>query len=202
LVQDGYDLKLCKGADVIIDVGANIGFFSVYARMHFPQARIIAIEPEKINYGYLVQNVQGLGVETYQIALGDNNKFYLDQGKNSETMFTGNVNSQYCVDSTSLSALFAKCAINLNQKYFIKIDCEGGERFLMSDSQAVDIISKSVQTSMEVHFPCKKRPQFNSFPQWTDWDKWLRNNYSKTHSVKYWHSSKTGGVGVYVLKKN
>lgn len=42
----------------IIDAGANIGLSSLYFSHHFPQARIIAIEPEHSNFEILRQNTR------------------------------------------------------------------------------------------------------------------------------------------------
>lgn len=42
---------------VIIDAGANIGLASIWFASRFPQARVIAVEPEKSNYDLLVRNV-------------------------------------------------------------------------------------------------------------------------------------------------
>jgi FkbM family methyltransferase len=43
----------------IIDCGANTGMASVYFKMTYPEAYIVAVEPEKSNYEMLVKNTQG-----------------------------------------------------------------------------------------------------------------------------------------------
>jgi FkbM family methyltransferase len=43
---------------VIVDGGANIGLTSIWFASKFPDARIIAIEPERSNYELLVRNVE------------------------------------------------------------------------------------------------------------------------------------------------
>ena len=42
---------------VIIDAGANVGLSAVFYANRFPNARIIAIEPEPSNYEMLKRNV-------------------------------------------------------------------------------------------------------------------------------------------------
>jgi FkbM family methyltransferase len=44
--------------EFIIDAGANIGLASVYFASRFPNARILAIEPERKNFEILVKNVE------------------------------------------------------------------------------------------------------------------------------------------------
>ncbi len=42
---------------VIVDAGANIGLAAVYFALRFPDARIVALEPEPGNYAMLARNV-------------------------------------------------------------------------------------------------------------------------------------------------
>ena len=55
-VTGEYDCRLAKPPSVIVDAGANIGLTSVYYASRYPQARIIAIEPELSNFELLVKN--------------------------------------------------------------------------------------------------------------------------------------------------
>lgn len=45
---------------VIVDLGANIGLFTIWAKSRYPDSQVIALEPEPSNYELLVHNVQGL----------------------------------------------------------------------------------------------------------------------------------------------
>ena len=52
-----YDLSfLDADPEVIIDVGANVGYASVYFASRYPRARIIAVEPEAANFALLERN--------------------------------------------------------------------------------------------------------------------------------------------------
>lgn len=55
-VAGEYDCSLSKPPRVIVDAGANIGLTSVFYASRYPQARVIAIEPEKSNFELLVRN--------------------------------------------------------------------------------------------------------------------------------------------------
>lgn len=52
-----YDFKTSREPRVILDAGANIGLASVYFAQKYPQARIIAVEPEAGNFELLTRNV-------------------------------------------------------------------------------------------------------------------------------------------------
>lgn len=45
-------------SDVVLDVGASVGAFAVAIALHFPRARIIAIEPAPQNFRYLLWNIR------------------------------------------------------------------------------------------------------------------------------------------------
>jgi FkbM family methyltransferase len=59
---------------LLVDVGANIGIFSLWAAAFAPSATVIAVEPEPQNFARLSENValNGLtNVTAYPLALGD-----------------------------------------------------------------------------------------------------------------------------------
>ena len=57
LICGQYAIDLPFSPKIIVDVGANIGMASLYFATKYPQARIIAIEPETSNFEMLAQNV-------------------------------------------------------------------------------------------------------------------------------------------------
>lgn len=52
-----YEVPVSRQPRVIVDAGANVGLASVYFAHRFPEARIIAIEPEAHNFALLAGNV-------------------------------------------------------------------------------------------------------------------------------------------------
>lgn len=58
ILDQAYRFDLPFNPRVIIDAGANIGLASIYFANRYPDAKIIAIEPEPANYALLVKNVR------------------------------------------------------------------------------------------------------------------------------------------------
>lgn len=55
-----YDIKIDFEPKVIVDLGANIGLTSTFFKKRFPQAKIIAVEPESSNFEIMQKNTAGL----------------------------------------------------------------------------------------------------------------------------------------------
>lgn len=51
-----YPVTTLENVQWVIDAGANAGYFSVFAAHHYPNATVIAIEPEASNYQVLCRN--------------------------------------------------------------------------------------------------------------------------------------------------
>ena len=58
LLWGEYAFDLPFSPKVIVNAGANIGMASIYFTHRYPEAKIIAIEPEASNFAVLVKNVQ------------------------------------------------------------------------------------------------------------------------------------------------
>lgn len=65
-----YERLVAAGkAPLIVDASANIGAGAVFFNYKFPQARVIALEPEAARFQLLTANVAGLPVECVQAAV-------------------------------------------------------------------------------------------------------------------------------------
>lgn len=68
-----YDIAQLGDPGFIVDVGANIGLFTVYMKKRYPQCKIWAFEPAPDTFNVLSKNVdlhKLEGVRTHQCALG------------------------------------------------------------------------------------------------------------------------------------
>lgn len=165
---DIYDLKKFKIGDIdnFIDIGAHTGIVSVMARILMPDARILAFEPCKETFDkHLTKELKKWRIEGYNIALGNGTPMCFDKRRRSQSyrFYIDNDEErqfwpkdyEYTIESKTLSDIFKDYNISIDSSYIIKMDCEGGERFLVREGQrkeALDLIRGSVQTMIEIHF--------------------------------------------------
>ena len=124
--------------DVVVDVGANLGLFSLYAQSFLPK-KIYAFEPIKTIFNYLVSNLQSYNnVEFLNKAISDTNgetHINVETASGQSTL----VNNQNITHSDPISIELIETITfnNFISKYnisyidFLKVDCEGGRiRFI------------------------------------------------------------------------
>jgi FkbM family methyltransferase len=121
----------------IIDAGANIGASSISFAKRFPQARVIAIEPDPETYALLVENCRSYkNINPIHAALCAQDgpvTLYGELGK--EWAFTitkerGNI--KVTVPGLTLDTLMQEKGIQ--HVDFLKLDIEGSEREVMANS--------------------------------------------------------------------
>jgi len=147
-------------SDVVLDIGMNIGVFSVIASKHCN--KIIGFEPELNNFNLAKENLllnNVTNVEIYNSAISDK------QGEIGLYL-----NSGVCSDCHSTQPIRGRDMITINSKSLndviydfkpnkLKIDCEGEELNFMrtADLRNMDAIS------MEVHFTLSKRDKHERY---------------------------------------
>ena len=134
LVSRQYDFDEPDHARFIIDAGANIGLSAVFFANRFPEAKIIAIEPEDSNYRMLCENAAPYpGIRPVRAALWRDNEdlFLFDKGH-------GNHGFQISEDSKdkgsrvgavlglTVDAIMREAGVE--KVDLLKIDIEGAER--------------------------------------------------------------------------
>jgi FkbM family methyltransferase len=128
--------RLWPDCATIVDAGANIGMFSVWAALRLPKARIVAIEPSPETFAKLQQNIElnqlGTRVEALQSALA---------AQSGMRAISEEAESQrrtvVAIDSDSQAARSVKVAsitlpelmerYQLRQVDLLKMDIEGSE---------------------------------------------------------------------------
>ncbi|MEK7646883.1 MAG: FkbM family methyltransferase [Patescibacteria group bacterium] len=120
---------------VILDIGANIGTFSIFAINLFKNAKIFAYEPEESNYRVLVDNIK-LNKATdkafpYQLAVGAESgkrTFFLSTSEYAHSLEQGRVR---CIsgDQEVLCTTIEDIMQKNNIKFIdlLKLDIEGSE---------------------------------------------------------------------------
>ena len=154
--------RIPADANVVLDLGANIGVFSVYAARLMGARRVIALEPVSGTFAKLKQNLasnnldgavtavqKGIAGEagTRSIQLGVSSPHSSLYYRGDPTFETGRTED---VTITTLDRLFAD--FDLDQVDVCKLDCEGGEveALLAADD---GVLRRIKCLTMEYHFP-------------------------------------------------
>ena len=210
LVRDVYNFRRFphNHFDFILDIGAATGMFSMLARIMNPRAMIVAIEPDSIPFEHLAQNVFNLRVYFEKIALGDGSKRYrLLKDAIGRTMFSpySTKHTDEVVGSIRLSEIFYKYGGDLSKRYYIKIDCEGGEQWLVDHKPTEEILYNAAAVGMKLHFPSDhpKSPRWYNEPwvkPWEFYHDWWKRVFID-HDVIYERSSKKTGYGHLLIDR-
>jgi FkbM family methyltransferase len=152
--------QVLNEGDTVIDVGANIGCFSVLAaRVVGPKGRVFAIEPEESTYRQLVRNIELnrlTNVTALKLAVGaecGSLKLHSASNRLFSSFYTS-VNGQVVdgidqdVEVTTLAELMAAHGV-LGCDY-LKLDCEGAEHEIVRTMSA-DTAQRIRQITVELH---------------------------------------------------
>jgi FkbM family methyltransferase len=137
LILDDYQLSnLLIKPKIIVDIGANIGAFTIYALKKYPTAKVIAYEPRRDNYSQMKKNISTNHLQerviTVNAAVTSRNtktvKLFLnnDHGVSSTTINNGD-----CVLVKNINFSKIIKVINKSSNNLLKIDIEGGEHELI-----------------------------------------------------------------------
>ena len=145
------------GSPVIVDIGANAGFFCLYAASIRPRARIISCEPIRANFEQLSRNASinpGLDITTLPTAVYENTGTLklMAESENefttAATVFSIDGRVPIEVPCISLQDLFVEH--DLERVDLLKLDCEGSEYSILYRCPA-EQLSKVRAMAVEVH---------------------------------------------------
>ena len=203
-----YNYKLDKYADnsfnAFIDIGGCYGTISIMIGQRNPKAKIYCYEPSNKDYDNILKNISDYpNIIAINEALGNGKELFFERRRTGQHTFSEK-EGEYSKPSRTLKEIFDMNGIDANDNCGLKIDCEGGERFLIGDKESEEIIKKCKCLAMEIHFkPLNplKHPWFSSLPEFAVYDKWINDNFAESHHILYHKSRKGSGVGTYVLTK-
>lgn len=147
-----YNINFRINPKIIIDCGANIGLSTIYFKNKFPNAKIIAIEPEKSNFLLLEKNTKEYndvfcvkyGVWNKSTNLIINNKY----GKWGFMVEEVEHQSENTIPAISIDEIMEK--FDINEIDILKIDIEGSEKNLF-ESNFECWLSKTKVLIIELH---------------------------------------------------
>jgi len=121
-------------AQRIIDGGANIGCASVYFSIRFPQAQILAVEPEKNNFLLLKNNTGPYkNITCVQAGIWNKNEklsITNPEGGAAEFMFDSKVDHDDMINGLTIQSLLDEQ--HWDKVDIIKLDIEGAEKEVFS----------------------------------------------------------------------
>ena len=131
-----------RDADVklIVDLGANVGYSSLYFLQHYPEATVVAFEPHPRHIEQLRKNIALNSVEPrfvlYPNAAGNEpGRVWLSDGGSSSAVTEPDAGrAQFEVERVDILAMFRGKRIDI-----LKMDIEGGEYQILSDPRFRDL---------------------------------------------------------------
>lgn len=189
ILSGSYGLRECaESVSDVIDIGANVGFFAVAARVLCPNAQVIAVEPEPKTYQQLLANAKHLRIQPVNAGLGPialrlKYKSGPDLGPFG-VRFDPEGSGPDLIPGVTLQQIVR--AFNVEPHgLFLKVDCEGGERHLIGDKESEEIIAGCVGIGGEYHF-------VDSGPTLKDFESWLLSLVGDTHAVTFFDQFRHG----------
>lgn len=161
-IKKCYDCEISENP-TIIDAGANIGLSTIFFKLKYPNAKILAFEPHPETFQKLKKNVEGnnlKNVEIYNVALGMEEKMIKFFG--SSDMPTADIGMSSIKqhveyfhskkgDTIEIDVPCKKLSTFINMDIdLLKLDVEGSENEVFIDlSDKLSIIENIV---MEYHY--------------------------------------------------
>ena len=134
-VQNGFGFDLPFNPTVIVDAGANCGISPVYFALRFPNAKIIALEPEPSNFAVLQKNARAFPrIIPIQAALWHKTcNLELKDGGNGLWSTRVIESSTGPVRGITMSDILRD--FQIDRVGLLKVDVEGAEHEIFSDAQ-------------------------------------------------------------------
>jgi len=138
----------------IVDIGAHIGLFSLFASKVLQANRIISVEPDSANFELLSKNISANHVENASLVKaaiagesGEKRIYNTSSNTGGHSLYARGVSST-AVRTVSLTELFK--ASSISDCSLLKMDCEGAEMEILEN--APDKLLRNVSAiSLEYH---------------------------------------------------
>ena len=143
---------------VVVDIGAAIGEFTVFAALAARQGRVLAFEPFRESFKLLQENIKAnelSNVKVYNEAVwGEAGLFTLDLSGREPLQApinlatSNNAHSHYSIQAITLKIILEEN--KLDRLDLLKLDCEGAEYSILMQSPA-EVLARVERIIMEFH---------------------------------------------------
>lgn len=139
--------------DIVVDIGAYIGDFSIYAATKAIQGKVYAYEPVPANFRLLKHNMKLNNLDNlvpFNLGVFDGKgrkKIYLSDSPSASSLF-GRGDSSFLVKTVGLKDVFEDNG--LEKIDFLKIDCEGAEYDILLNTPQ-KYLDKIDKVALEYH---------------------------------------------------
>ncbi len=152
-----------RPGQLVLDVGANIGIFSLFLHAVAPSIRVVAFEPHPTTYGQLTRNLAenrlDAKVSSHQLAVAGGPgevRFALPSGPDEREFghqaatSSGQGRSVPCIGLAEVLAMAGRAAVDL-----LKVDTEGAEAEIITNAPAA-VWSEIARVVIEYHDHTKR----------------------------------------------
>ena len=149
--EKGFEIK---NSDVIIDIGAHIGLFTLWASQYCKKGKIICVEPEPDNFEILQKNKDKnkiLNVKYYNAALSHKSgkiKLSRNEKDSASHSILKKGKNVFEINTITLKNIFEEN--ELSKCDLLKLDCEGSEFEILLNLEG-DIYKKIKKICLEYH---------------------------------------------------
>ena len=132
-IRDAYRFRTRSRAPVVIDAGANIGLATIRVKEQYPEARVLAFEPDPRAFGALRRNVSTFGLKDVELF---NMAAWVDSGL--VTFRPDGADGGRITSSNSSGDTIEVPCVRLREAIvqrigLLKLDVEGAETRLLGD---------------------------------------------------------------------
>jgi len=164
---DVYRVKRLRFAPTLVfDLGANCGFFTLFAAALFPWARIVAIEPHPETFMQLCRNTAHLGsrLQLRQEAIGGGAIWHATHAANPSQEVYMSPGMHWSTEEFEQSGQYEPAKVGgtdfvtllgeatEEDRILMKMDCEGGEQSLLADTVQAETLRRVDCLTAELHW--------------------------------------------------
>ena len=145
-VDGCYDVELDSKMPVIVDVGANTGYFALRMKQLYPDAKILCFEPyppcvQQLKETIEINHLDNIVIKELAVSdKAEKSKLYIHPSNIAgHSIFSENVSENYVnIESVTLNEL-AEMLKSPQVCDLLKLDCEGAEYPILKSIDAISI---------------------------------------------------------------